>query len=158
MAGMPTPFVFTGPCALLGAAGKTFGPTEWRVIDQATVDAFAAVTGDTNWLHVDPSRAATTPFGGTIAHGMLTLAMAPVLAGQLYRVRGAARTVSYGLDRVRFPAPVRVGTRIRVTVTIMAVEDRGTHVRLSTRLTVDAFGSDRPVCVADKTTCYYLTR
>ncbi|WP_109474074.1 MaoC family dehydratase [Ornithinimicrobium cavernae] len=133
-----------------GAAGEHLGHSGWRTVDQAMVSAFAEVTGDRQWIHTEPERAAAGPYGGTVAHGYLILSLLPSMASEVYEVRGVAATVNYGLERVRFPSPVRVGSRVRVGVQIISVEAGSagaTHAVL--RHTVQVEGADRPACVAD---------
>src|SRR5215217_1658387 len=101
--------------------GEELGSSEWHLIDQERVNTFAAVTGDHQWIHVDPERAAAGPFGGTIAHGYLTLSMLPALMGEVWRVDGVRMGVNYGLNKVRFPAPLPVGSRIRAGVELVEV-------------------------------------
>ncbi len=118
-------------------------------MDQHQVDAFAEVTGDHQWIHTDPERSAAGPFGGTIAHGYLTLSLVVALSAEVYRIEGVAMGVNYGLDRVRFPAPLRVGSRLRAGVELRDVHDVEGGVQLLARVTVEAEGQAKPVCVAD---------
>src|SRR4051794_41564812 len=106
--------VFAGLAELTAAEGAELGPTGWLVVDQARVDQFAEATDDHQWIHVDPERAAAGPFGGTIAHGYLTLSLLPALMAEVWRVEDARLGINYGLNRVRFPSPVPVGSRVRV--------------------------------------------
>lgn len=132
------------------AAGQHLGSSRWFPMEQAVVDAFAATTGDRQWIHTDPKRARHGPYRGTIAHGYLVLSLLPVLAADVYRVDGVAATVNYGLDRVRFPAPTRVGSRVRAGVELVSTtEVSGGAVHALVRMTVEAEDSERPVCVAD---------
>ena len=110
---------------------------------------FARATGDLQWIHIDPERAATGPFGGTIAHGYLTLSLIPFLTATLLDVHHAALVVNYGLDRVRFIQPVRVGSFVRASGVITAVESASLGIRVSTRVTVEIQGSDKPAVIAD---------
>lgn len=135
---------------LAAVVGRTLGPTEWTAITQEQVNTFADTTGDHNFLHVDPERARETPFRGTIAHGFLGLAfLAPVT--QLLTVSDAARAINYGLDKVRFPAPIPVGSRWRGSAEIVEATEieGGSQVRMNA--TIEVEGSDRPsvaaVCV-----------
>ena len=131
------------------AAGRQLGPGPWHEVTQAQVDLFAEATGDDQWIHVDPERAATGPFGGTVAHGYLTLSLLPVLQRELWRFAGAAMGVNYGLDKVRFPTPVRVGSRVRLRLEVQEVDARPDGSFLLHNLaTVEVEGSDRPACVA----------
>jgi acyl dehydratase len=141
---------------LTGAAGTLLGPGPWLEVDQSRVDLFADATGDHQWIHVDPDRAAQGPFGGTIAHGYLTLSLLPVLMKDLYSVDGVRMGINYGLNKVRFPAPVRVGSKVRLTAEIASVEEiGGGGVQLVLRSTVEADGLDKPVCVAESVVRYY---
>jgi acyl dehydratase len=122
---------------------------DYAVISQETVDAFAAVTGDHQWIHTDPVRAAASPFGGTIAHGYLTLALAPVLLEQVLPLDGYAMAVNYGLDKLRFPAPLPVGAKVRMRVALHAVEPTPGGASLSLVLTFESADGGKPVCVAN---------
>src|SRR4051794_32213293 len=112
----------TGLDELKAAEGTTLGTSEWHEVTQDAIDAFADVTGDHQWIHVDPERAKDTPFGGTIAHGYYTLSLAPMLTAQVLSLEGFAFALNYGLNRVRFPAPLPVGSRVRVTAEIAGLE------------------------------------
>jgi len=129
--------------------GSHLGHTEWRELTQERVDAFADVTEDHNYIHVDPDRAAAGPFGVTVAHGYLTLSLLAPLIAELLRVDGAGTAVNYGLDRLRFPAPLPVGSRFRAGAELLEVTDTpgGVHVKL--RATVEAEGAEKPSLVAD---------
>ena len=143
---------------LEAAVGQEIGPTDWFEIDQQRVNGFADVTEDHQWIHVDPERAAAGPFGGPVAHGFLTLSLIPYLTSQLRRVDNVTMGVNYGLDRVRFPAPVRVGSRIRARATINSLDKLSDEaVQLVTRVTIEVEGSDKPACVADMVSRYYFT-
>lgn len=134
---------------LHAAVGARLGASAWQTIDQATIDAFAEVTGDRQWIHVDRERAAAGPFGTTIAHGFLTLALcAPALEAAL-EVRGAAAKLNYGLDRVRFPAPVPCGSSVRGVVELVAADDVAGGVQALLRVTVELADQPKPACVAD---------
>jgi acyl dehydratase len=135
--------------------GLELGPSEWREITQERVDGFADATGDHQWIHVDPERAATGPFGGTIAHGYLTLSMLPEAGFALMHVEDASAAINYGLNKVRFPAPVPVGSRIRTTYRIVDVAEVEGGVQVTTAATVEREGSEKPVCVAETLTRYY---
>jgi acyl dehydratase len=131
------------------AAGIDLGHSEWMLIDQHHIDTFADATGDHQWIHVDPARAANGPFGGTIAHGYLTLSIVGARLGELLIVDGASRIVNYGLDRVRFPAPVAAGTRVRTHAVVLDVTQVTDGFQVSARVTAHAENGDKPVCVAD---------
>ena len=145
---MPT--VFAAPSALLGAVGAKLGTSDWLAIEQPRIDEFARATGDHQWIHVDPERAKSGPFGATIAHGYLTLSLVNAFLPQLLEVRGVALGVNYGCDRVRFPSPVKVGSRVRGAGELVAAEEvKGGAVQVTVRVTVEIEGSDRPACVVD---------
>jgi len=141
--------VFASPAALLGTEGTALGPTEWLAVTQERVNQFADATGDHQWIHVDPERARSGPFGGCIAHGYLTLALVNLFLPQLMRVDSVRMGVNYGVDKVRFPAPVPVGKRIRGRGEVVAVEEVKGAVQAVVRVTVEIEDSDRPACVAD---------
>ncbi len=136
--------------------GATFGPGPWLTVEQERIDAFAAATGDEQWIHVDPERAAAGPFGGTVAHGYLTLSLLPVLVGGLYRVDGVRMGVNYGLNRVRFPAPLPSGASVRASAEIVSVDPVAGGAQVVTRVTVHSDRGDKPVCVAETVTRLYL--
>jgi acyl dehydratase len=145
---MPT--IFATPRELLGAVGKPLGASDWLTIEQRRIDDFANATGDHQWIHVDPERARSGPFGATIAHGYLTLSLVNAFLPRLLEVRGTSMGVNYGCDRVRFPAPVRVGSRVRGVGEIVAAEElKGGAVQVTVRVTVEIEGGDRPACVVD---------
>ena len=129
--------------------GEVLGISEWIAIDQAKIDAFAAATGDRQWIHVDAERAAASPFGTTIAHGFLTLALLPLLSSTAFTIVDVGTAINYGLNRVRFPAPVPVGSRVRGRFDLVACEPMTGGVQLTIKVTVEREGSDRPVCVAE---------
>ena len=139
----------------MSSAGDTFGPSSWVDITQEKIDAFADATGDHQWIHVDPERAAAGPFGGTIAHGYLTLSMLPEAAFALMSVEDASAAINYGLNKVRFPAPVPVGSRVRTTFRVADVTPVDGGVQVTTQATVEREGSDKPVCVAETVARYY---
>ncbi|HVA27833.1 MAG TPA: MaoC family dehydratase [Candidatus Baltobacteraceae bacterium] len=142
---------FDGLRALVGIE---LTPTAWLLVDQARVDAFAACTGDAQWIHVDVGRASESAYGSTIAHGYLTLALIPALWCDRFEVVGIESIVNYGLDRVRFPAPLNVGTRVRVRFAITQVEDTREGLMVKKRATLEGEGSSKPVCIADTLTLY----
>ena len=136
--------------AVRAAVGQELGPTDWITLTQQRIDQFADATGDHQWIHVDPVRARSGPFGGTIAHGYLTLALAALFLPQLVRYQHLAMGLNYGCDRVRFPAPVRAGARIRGLGQVMAATALAEGaVQVTIRITVQIEGSDNPACVAD---------
>jgi acyl dehydratase len=135
--------------------GQELGVSPWLAVDQPTIDAFADVTGDHQWIHVDAERARSGPYGGTIAHGLLTLSLLPAMrVGAEVQPEGVGRTVNYGYDRVRFLAPVRAGARVRVRVVITAVADKGGGVLATMLNTVEIEGEERPALVAESLTLY----
>ena len=133
---------------LKARAGQELGVSDYHVATQAAVDAFAEATGDRQWIHTDPARAASGPFGGTIAHGYYTLALAPVLLTEVLPLDHFAMTVNYGLDRVRFPAPLPVGERVRMRVALDGVADVPGGAQLTMTLTFEPDAGGKPVCVA----------
>ncbi|MFD6894663.1 MaoC family dehydratase [Rhodococcus sp. NPDC060086] len=141
--------VFTGLGELSAAEGVDLGASEWIEVDQKRIDLFAEATGDHQWIHVDPDRAKDGPFGGTIAHGFLTLSMMPVLQQQLYRVDGITMAVNYGLNKVRFVTPVHVGARIRARARIGTVTPLDGALQIELHTTFEVEGSDRPACIAE---------
>jgi acyl dehydratase len=146
----------TTDLAGLGAhAGTHLGHTDWQQLSQDQVDAFAALTGDRNFIHVDPQRAAATPFGGTIVHGYLTLSMLAPASFELMNVEGASLSVNYGIDRLRFPAPLPVGARFRTGMELTAVDEIGGGVQARVTATVEVEGSAKPAIVADCLFRYY---
>jgi acyl dehydratase len=139
----------TDIAGLSNAAGSHLGYTEWREMTQERVDQFADVTEDHNFIHVDPERANQTPFGGTIAHGFLSLSLLAPVSQQLLQITDVAMGVNYGLDRVRFPAPLPVGARWRGGAEIVEVTEIPGGLQVKLRLTVEVEGSDKPAVVAD---------
>lgn len=134
---------------LLGAIGSELGTSDWLLVDQARINAFAEATGDHQWIHVDVERAASGPFGGTIAHGYLTLSLIPLLTGPLFSVKNAALRVNYGLDRVRFLQPLLAGSRVRAVVTLTGAERVAQGVRGVVSVTMEIEGFAKPALVAD---------
>jgi acyl dehydratase len=130
-------------------AGSDLGASDWLEITQERVDTFAAATDDHQWIHVDPVKAAEGPFGGTIAHGYLTLALLIPLFNELLRIEGVSMGVNYGLDKVRFPAPVPVGSRIRLLGKVGDVDDLAGGVQMRVSFTVEIQGGAKPACVAE---------
>lgn len=149
------PVIFDKPADLIGKEGTKFGPTEWLAIEQDRVDGFADVTGDHQWIHVDVERAKAGPFGGTIAHGYLTMSLVNYFLPQLVEVRGFAHAVNVGADRLRFLAPVKTGSRIRATGEIVSVEEVKGAIQSVVRVTVEIEGSDKPACVLDTISRYF---
>jgi acyl dehydratase len=148
--------IFTSAQDVAAAVGQTFGPGPWHPIEQDRVNAFADATGDHQWIHLDTERAAAGPFGGTIAHGYLTLSLLPALVPQLYQFQNVAMGVNYGLNRVRFPAPVKVGSSVRVTATISEVTPVTGGVQLVVEAVIETDGGDKPCCVAETVSRIYF--
>jgi acyl dehydratase len=138
------------------AAGSSLGYTGWMEIDQSRIDTFAEATGDHQWIHVDAERAAGGPFGTTIAHGYLTLSLLPALTAGMLRIEGARMGVNYGLNRVRFPAPVPSGSRVRALVELVEVTEISGGAQVVATVTVEREGGDKPVCVAETVSRIYL--
>jgi len=135
--------------ALAGLTGEELGTSDWLEIDQDRVNRFADATGDHQWIHVDVERAATGPFGGTIAHGYLTLSLIPYLGSQVFSLETPGAKLNYGVNKVRFPSPVPVGSRIRSRVVMGEVTDLPAGKQLTLRHTVEIEGQDKPACVAE---------
>jgi acyl dehydratase len=144
--------VFESLAEVEAAVGEPLGTTEWVVIEQEQVAAFADLTGDHQWIHVDVERAKDSPFGGTIAHGYMTLAMLPGFGGELFGIDAGSARLNYGSEKVRFPSPLRVGSRIRATPTFASVTEVPTGTQVRTRWVVESDSSDKPVCVAETIT------
>jgi acyl dehydratase len=141
--------VFDGIADLEKAVGTHLGHSEWHTVNQDQIDAFAAATGDHQWIHVDPAKAAEGPFGSTVAHGFLTLSLVPMLTWQVYKVDGVTMAVNYGADKLRFPSPVPVGSRVRAAVELTSVTPNKLGYQVATRVTIELDGSDKPACVVD---------
>lgn len=141
--------VFSSFEEIEAAAGEEIGTTDWVEIAQERVDQFAEATGDHQWIHVDVARAQAGPFGGTIAHGYLTLSLLPWLGGQVFALDTPGAKLNYGVNKVRFPNPVRVGSRVRARVTVGEVTDVSAGKQLTLRHVVEIEGQDKPACVAE---------
>ncbi|ALI26026.1 Acyl dehydratase [Mycolicibacterium fortuitum] len=141
--------VFNGLDEFVAAAGRELGPTDWMEITQDRVNLFADATDDHQWIHVDPERAADGPFGGTIAHGLLTLSLLPHFTHQLYRVDNVKLAVNYGYNKVRFITPVRVGANVRARAAISDVAQLDGAVQATMTVTVEIEGSEKPAAVAE---------
>ena len=135
--------------------GKHLGYSDWHEVTQDQVDKFAEATGDHQWIHVDPERAKAGPFGGPIAHGYLTISLAPVLLGEVLRVDGISMGVNYGLNKLRYPAPVPVGSKLRVGAALAGVDDIAGGAQVTMDLTFEVEGKDKPACVAQAVYRYY---
>ncbi|TFD55507.1 MaoC family dehydratase [Cryobacterium frigoriphilum] len=138
-----------GVTELSALVGEELGVSEWHTVTQDQVQAFADSTGDQQWIHVDPVAAAAGPFGRTVAHGYLTLSMIPFLTKQVYRVNGLRMVVNYGLNRVRFPSPVPVGSRVRDHLTLLSVTESERGHQAVVRHDIELDGAKRPACVAE---------
>lgn len=151
--------VIHSPAEAIAAIGAALAPTAWVTIDQARIDKFADATDDHQWIHVDPERAAQGPFGGTVAHGYLTLSLVNLFLPQLLQVKNTSMGVNYGTDKARFPAVVRAGSRIRGRGEIVAAEEvKGGAVQIIVRVAVEIEGGDKPACVADTVSRFYFLK
>jgi acyl dehydratase len=157
MADTSAPRTFTSAGELRAAIGEQLGYSEWLEIDQKRIDLFAEATGDHQWIHVDPERAASGPFGTTIAHGYLTLSLLPVFVPQIISVENLKMGINYGSDKVRFPSPVPAGSRVRATGVLTRVEEvKDGGVQVTALITVEREGGAKPVCVAESVSRYYF--
>jgi len=147
--------VFKTPHEMAASVGKQLGSTEWLTIDQQRINLFADATGDHQWIHVDPERAKDGPFGACIAHGYLTLSLVNLFLPQLIDVQGIEMGVNVGLDKVRFPMPVKVNSRVRGRGELVSVEDIKGAIQSVVRVTVEVDGADKPACVADTISRYF---
>ena len=147
--------IFKQPQELLDNVGKSLGETPWMIIEQDRINLFADATGDHQWIHVDPVKAKDGPFGACIAHGYLTLSLVNYFLPQLIDVQGISMGVNVGLDRVRFPSPVTVGSKIRGKGEIVQVEEMKGGIQSVVRVTVEIEGSDKPACIADTISRYF---
>jgi acyl dehydratase len=138
-----------------GKAGQEIGVSDWHLVTQEAIDRFADVTGDQYFIHTDPERARETPFGGTIAHGYYTLSLAPMFAYSLLEYENFSFGVNYGVNRVRFPAPMPVGDRVRMRMVIAKVDEIPGGAQITSELTFEREGGDKPVCVAESLTRVY---
>lgn len=151
--------VVHSPVEALAAVGTMLGPTDWVTIDQDRIDRFADATEDHQWIHVDPEQAASGPFGGTVAHGYLTLSLINLFLPQLLEVRNTSMGVNYGTDKVRFPSVVRAGSRIRGRGEIVAAEEiKGGAVQIIVRVVVEIEDHEKPACVADTVSRFYFRK
>ena len=146
--------VLEQPADLLDLVGQSLGTTEWMKVTQQQVDLFADATGDRQWIHTDAERAAKGPFKGTIAHGYLTLSLTPAVIAQVLEIRELTAALNYGLNKVRFPAPVRVGSQVRAAVTVASAQQKTSGVESVFKLTYEIDGEARPACVADVIVLY----
>ncbi len=144
-----TPAPINGIDGLKANVGKDLGVSSWHKVTQADVNTFADVTGDRQWIHLDAERARATPFGGTIAHGYYTLALAPRFLEELLHVDGIGAMLNYGVNKLRFPSVLPVGDRVRMRMRLGAVDDVSGGAMVSAELTFEREGGDKPVCVAE---------
>ena len=140
---------FNGLDELGAAVGELLGQSDWHEITQAQVNLFAEATGDHQWIHVDPERAKDGPFGQTIAHGYLTLSLLPVLVAEIYRVDGVSMGLNYGTNKVRFPAPVPVGSKVRASAQLVELAPITIGTQAVVRVTIEIEGGTKPAGVAD---------
>jgi acyl dehydratase len=140
---------------LRAKVGEELGVSEWHEVTQDAIDAFADATGDHQWIHVDPERAAQTPWGSTIAHGLYTLSLGPQFTFAMFTIEGFAFGLNYGYNKVRFPAPLPVGSRVRMRATLSSVDDVPGGVQLTITQTFERDGEDKPVCVAESVSRMY---
>ncbi|MED5260968.1 MAG: MaoC family dehydratase [Myxococcota bacterium] len=151
---MPT--VFQTPLELKDSIGKHLGYSEWLTVEQSRIDQFADATLDHQWIHLDAERAKSGPFGATIAHGYLTSSLVSHFLPQIITVGGISMGINYGADRLRFPSPVRVGSKLRAGAELIEAEDaKDGSIQTKIRVTVEIEGSDKPACVIDSLTRYY---
>jgi acyl dehydratase len=146
--------VLDEPADLLKLVGQPLGTTEWMKLSQQQMDRFADATGDHGWIHTDPQRAAMGPFKGTVAHGYLTLSLAPAVISQVLQIRELTAPLNYGLNKVRFPAPVRVGSRIRAAVSVKSAQQKTSGVESMFTISYEIDGEPRLACVADVIVLY----
>ncbi len=140
----------TGIDELKAKVGEELGVSDWHEVTQDEINAFADATGDHQWIHVDPERAAQTPFGGTIAHGLYTLGLGPTFTEQAFSLEGFAFALNYGYDRVRFPAPLPVDSRLRMRATLTSVDEVPGGIQMKVTQTFEIEGAEKPVCVAEQ--------
>jgi acyl dehydratase len=149
------PRIFDTPMALFDAVGEHLGDSDWLLLEQERIDLFADATGDHQWIHVDPQKAASGPFGACIAHGYLSLSLVNLFLPQIVEVRGLTMGVNYGCNKVRFPSVVRVGSQVRGSAQLIAVEEVKGGVQATIRVSVEIDGEERPGCVVDTISRYY---
>jgi acyl dehydratase len=145
---------FDSPKALLDAVGERVGPTDWVTITQEQINQFAEATLDNQWIHVDTERAKAGPFGGPIAHGYLTMSLAAYFLGEMVRVSNISMGINYGVDKVRFPAPVPVGSRLRATGEIVDAKEVLGGVQATVRVTIEREGGEKPAAIVDTVSRY----
>jgi acyl dehydratase len=148
--------VFNGADELKAAVGEQLGTSDWVTVEQKQIDTFAEATGDHQWIHVDAEKAKNGPFGGTIAHGYLTLSLLPVFSAQVYKVENVKMGINYGLNKVRFTSPVPVNSRLRGSFELLEVSEVKDALQVVNKVTVEIEGSERPACVAEWVTRVYV--
>lgn len=141
--------IFESLPALSSAVGEELGTSDWVTIEQSRIDQFAEATGDHQWIHVDPAKAADGPFGTTIAHGYLTLSLIPMLTWEIYEVQGISGALNYGLNKVRFPSPVPVGSRVRASAVLSSFEEVPGGGQAVVTTTIETEGGSKPACIAE---------
>ena len=139
----------SGVDELKAKAGEELGVSEWHEVTQDAIDAFANVTGDHQWIHVDPDRAAQTPWGGTIAHGLYTLSLGPKFSYEMFSVDNVAFGINYGYEKIRFPAPVPVDSKVRMRAELLSVDDIPGGAQFKVKQTYEIEGAEKPACVAE---------
>jgi acyl dehydratase len=148
--------VFNGADELKAAVGEQLGTSDWVTVEQKQIDTFAEATGDHQWIHVDAEKAKDGPFGGTIAHGYLTLSLLPVFSAQVYKVENVKMGINYGLNKVRFTSPVPVNSRLRGSFELLEVTEVKDALQVVNKVTVEIEGNERPACVAEWVTRVYV--
>ncbi|MDT7624622.1 MAG: hypothetical protein QOF99_5523 [Pseudonocardiales bacterium] len=148
--------VFNGADELKAAVGEQLGTSDWVTVEQKQIDTFAEATGDHQWIHVDAEKAKEGPFGGTIAHGYLTLSLLPVFSAQVYKVENVKMGINYGLNKVRFTSPVPVNSRLRGSFELLEVSEVKDALQVVNKVTVEIEGNERPACVAEWVTRVYV--
>lgn len=146
--------VFTSVDEFAAVVGEPLGVSAWRTISQTDIDNFAAATGDHQWIHVDPVRAATGPFGTTIAHGYLTLALVAVFEEEIFTVEAIDMAINYGSNKIRFIEPVPVGSRVRMRAELLSADPSANGLRTVIKATIEIDGKAKPACVAEVMTVY----
>lgn len=141
--------IFENLGAFRAVVGQELGTSPWVTVTQGDIDTFAGVTKDEQWIHVDPERSATGPFGSTIVHGYLVMSLIPYFSDEVYTVEGLESSLNYGSNRVRFPSPVPVNSRLRGIITLLEANELETGTQLVTRVVVEREGDAKPACVAD---------
>jgi acyl dehydratase len=140
---------------LRGLAGEHLGTSDWLVVTQERIDQFAAATGDHQWIHTDPERAKDGPFGRTIAHGYLSISLAPALLKQIVDVQGASMALNYGINKLRFPSPVPVDSKVRLSADVASVEEVTGGVQVALAISIEIDGAPKPACVAEVVYRYF---